>query len=136
VPGVPLLYISADGKGTAIGVCVELYEIVVSQRDLADYFRMDPRPDSIPSVSASIWHRYGIAQNSQIESVKDIIGRYRREWKGVGISGAAQHMMDLEVQAAIASAQQPTTVGTVRETIKGFVDEFVNAWLKVNASQH
>jgi hypothetical protein len=41
-------------------------------------------------------------------------------------------MMDLEVQAAMAEAQRPANPATVRETIKGYVDQFLNEWLAAN----
>jgi len=46
-----------------------------------------------------------------------------------------EHMMDLEVQAAMAKNQNPVSAVVVRETIKGYVDIFVNDWLTTNPRQ-
>ena len=146
-PGMPTLYISVTGTGLAIPISVEMQEQVFSMRGLSERERREHSP-SVGARSgenpnegellifwATTWERHGVAQNAPNESVKDIIDRYRKEWAAVGISGAAQHMMDLEVQAAMANAQHPAGLGTVRDTVKGYVDEFVNAWLTVNPRQ-
>jgi hypothetical protein len=97
----------------------------------------------------TIWYRYGAAQNAQTESVQQIIARYQKVLLAVLPSGALaadiaspgvrqtiQHMMDLEVQAAMASAQNPVSPGSVHDTIKSYVDAFLNDWLAANRGQH
>jgi hypothetical protein len=58
-----------------------------------------------PPRDATTWERRGVAQSVQPESVRDII------------------------------AQRPANPGAGRDTIKGFVDEFLNAWLAANPTQ-
>ena len=91
-----------------------------------------------PPRDATTWLRHGIAQSNQPESVKNIIARYAPNpyWQTPAGRPIVQHMMDLEVQAAMAEAQRPTSPGTVRETIKGYVDQFLNEWLAANPKQH
>jgi len=87
---------------------------------------------------AAIWERHGIAQSVQPESAQSIVARYRPAILEASQNGRPflEHMMDLEVQAAMAEAQRPANPGTVRDTIRGFVDQFVNEWLAANPKQH
>jgi hypothetical protein len=87
-----------------------------------------------PPRDATTWERHGIAQAVQPESVKDIIARYAQHpyWQTPAGRPIVQHWMDLEVQAAMAEAQRPVGLNTVRDAINGFVDQFLNEWLTPN----
>ena len=84
-----------------------------------------------PSRDGTTWQRHGVAQSTQSESVKDIIARYASNpyWQTPAGRPIVQHQMDLEVQAAMAEAQRPANSATVRDTVRGFVDAFLNDWL-------
>jgi hypothetical protein len=86
---------------------------------------------STPMRDVTTWQRHGMAQATQHESVRDIIARYNREAQGF-MAPVMQHEMDLEVQSAMAEAQRPASPGTVRDTIKGYVDQFLNEWSAAN----
>jgi hypothetical protein len=88
----------------------------------------------VTNLEVATWLRYGIAQAVQPESVKDIIARYAKHpyWETPAGRPIVQHWMDLEVQAAMADAQRPVRPATVRDAIKGYVDQFINEWLAAN----
>jgi hypothetical protein len=101
-------------------------------------------PPPLPK-DATTWQRHGVAEAVQSESVQAIIARYRAQLFAKLPSGALAadiaspavrqaigHMMDLEVQAAMAKAQSPASPGTVRDTIKSYVDVFLNDWRAAN----
>jgi hypothetical protein len=86
------------------------------------------------SRKATTWQMYGVVQSAQPESVKDIIARYAKASGGY-MPPWYQHMMDLEVQAAMAEAKCNVNYSTVRDTINGFVDAFISEWLAANPKQ-
>jgi hypothetical protein len=93
-----------------------------------------------PPQSPASWLRYGLAQSAQAESVPSIIARWKAEILDSNVTTPAgrpikEHMMDLEVQAAMAKNQSPVSAAVVRETIKGYVDVFLNDWLAANPQQ-
>jgi hypothetical protein len=149
-PGRPMLIVGVGGPGAATPVAVTLSEAVTLEREnlvasawlVARLKQPNPITDeeySEHSVQrmATTWQRFGVAQNTQTESVKQIIARYANHpyWQTPAGRPIVQHMMDLEVQAAMAEAQRPANPGTVRDTVKGYVDTFLNDWLAANPKQ-
>ena len=148
-PGHPLFFVGLVGTGVVIPVTIGVVERASLERDNIAFTawlearEKQPSPITDAEIAAqthwsdvTTWMRYGAAQNAQAESVQEIIARYKREWAGVGMSRVAEHMMDLEVQAATARLQNPTNPGTVRDTVKSYVDIFLNDWLAANPRQH
>jgi hypothetical protein len=143
-PGHPVLFIGIGAIGPVIPVAIELGERVWLERESkADAAALAARlkqPNAsideafansqTPLRDATIWRRCGVAQAEQPESVKDIIARYEKKY--VMTNQGVQHMLDLEVQAALAGAHRAASIGTVRESVNAWVDEFLNAWLAVN----
>jgi hypothetical protein len=90
-----------------------------------------------PPQNPASWVRYGLAQNAQAESVQNIIARWKAEILDSNMTTPAgrpikEHMMDLEVQAAMAKYQNPVSAAVVRETLKAYIDAFLNDWLAAN----
>ena len=132
--GMPILFISAVGTGATVPVSVELYEEVVLMRDLAERATR-PVPDSdLRFVSAATWSRHGAAQT--VKSVQDALAKELAPSKAAGmLPPAEERIAELTVQAAIADAQHPN-MGTVVDVVKGYVAQFLNAWLSVNPASH
>jgi hypothetical protein len=94
-------------------------------------------------LKATTWQRYGAlrfepAQGGQPESVASIVARYKAAMQYTAPATRAaelqmlQHMMDLEVQAASARSQGAADTSTARDTVLGFLDDFVNQWRSAN----
>ena len=84
---------------------------------------------------AATWWRPGVAFDAHTESVRDIVDRYKKASAPFVPTPAEQHMMDLEVQAAMARGQSSAGPGTVRDAVKSGVAAFLNDWLAANPKQ-
>jgi hypothetical protein len=136
------LYVWVGGSGAVINLSVALVETVSLEREweidsIAAELKQPPTVASRTPRTATTWMRYGVALNARTESVQEIIDRYQRIPQFQTPAGRAYlaPLLDHEVQAAIANAQHTPSSGTVRDTIKSYVDIFLNEWLAANPKQ-
>jgi hypothetical protein len=92
----------------------------------------------VTSRSVITWERHGIAKVSQGETTKEIIARYATHpyWQTPAGRPIVQHMLDLEVQDAIARVQATATINLIWPTIDSQMSAFVNDWLAANQKTH
>jgi hypothetical protein len=149
-PGRPLFFVGLVGTGVVIPVSVGLVERASLERDnipfaaWLDAREKQPSPITDAELAAqtrwsdvTTWIRYGAAQSVQSASVSEIVARYGRHpyWQTPGGRAMLQPLMDAEVKAALASAQRGTDPGIVRDSVKSYVDIFLNDWLAANPKQ-
>jgi len=152
------VYLARDStsmmKRSALAAYIHMYEdarakgIPVTNADVpelaaeAEAERKGATPLPLPPLRDAVtWERHGVALSSEKpEAVPaNIIARYKAEILDTRLTPPAdraikEQLMALEVQAAIANCQRPATVTNVRDTIVGYVDEFLNEWLAANPS--
>jgi hypothetical protein len=149
-PGRPLFFVGLVGSGVVIPVSVALVERAYLERDNTafatwlDAREKQPTPITAAEFAAqthwsdvTTWLRYGAAQSVRSASVAEIVSRYANHpyWQTPGGRAMLQPLMDAEVKAALASAQRGTDPGMVRDTVKSYVDIFINEWLTANPKQ-
>ena len=66
------------------------------------------------------------AQNAELQKT-----RYAQQ---LALNQGAMRIVELEVQASIANAQQVVGLAIVRDTVKTYIDAFLNAWIKANGN--
>jgi hypothetical protein len=130
-----------NGGFAAVNAFVEWYAsrtkqpTPITKEEIAEHSKPDLAAlASTPPRRVTTWRRYSVAESAQPETVQQIIARYASHPYMQTPAGRpiVQHWMDLEVQAAMANAQRPASPATVRDTIKAFVDAFLNEWLAAN----
>jgi len=147
VVGHPVFLVIISGTSPATLVSCLLLETVQPERALIAYqtWLKNRTGHSTPIteaefdehagfMAATTWQRYGAAQAVPPESVQDIVARYKPAIFQATPAGRQilEHMMDLEVEAAMANAQRSASLNTVRDRIEGYVDQFLNEWLAAN----